>query len=303
MSRHDTLIVLGPTASGKTRLGVFLARLLGGEIISVDSRQVYRGLDLASGKDLKEYAEGGVPVPYHLIDVAGLDTEYNLFSFVRDFHAARAGILKRGRLPVAVGGTGLYLDAVLRGYAMADVPVNPALRAELEELSLEELGQRLRRLRPALHNTTDLTDRARCIRAIEIAEHEASRPPERHEPVRALVLGTRWDRTALKQRILQRLRERIQSGMIDEIASVHAAGVPWERLEQLGLECRHVAQYLQGKIRNRNDLTQKLAAAIYQFARRQESWFRKMEREGIAIHWIDGADPHAALRAIREAEA
>ncbi|HOQ89638.1 MAG TPA: tRNA (adenosine(37)-N6)-dimethylallyltransferase MiaA [Candidatus Hydrogenedentes bacterium] len=300
MNRYDLLVVLGPTASGKTRLGVCLARMLDGEIISVDSRQVYRGLNLASGKDLDEYSNLNPPVPYHLIDIADVGAEYNLFAFLRDFHAAVADIRGRGRLPVAVGGTGLYLDALLRGYRLTEVPENSPLRQELAGLSMEALRERLLRVRPNLHNTTDLNDRDRCIRAIEIAEFERIHAPERQEPLRALVVGIRLDRAVLKKRIAARLRERLEAGMVEEIEAVHAAGVSWERLEQLGLECRFVAQYLQGKIRNRNDLFQKLASAIYQFARRQESWFRRMEREGIVIHWTSGADPETLQWALQE---
>ena len=300
MNQYDLLVVLGPTASGKTRLGVFLARVLNGEILSVDSRQVYRGLDLVSGKDLEEYAHGGPPVPYHLIDVADPVEEYHLFAFLHDFYRAFDTVRGRGRLPVAVGGTGLCLDALLRGYALAAVPEDPALREELAALDLEALRERLMQLRPNPHNTTDLLDRERCIRAIEIARYEREHPPPRRDPLRALVLGIRPDRETLKRRIAARLCERLHAGMIEEIEAAHARGVSWERLEQLGLECRYVAQYLQGVIRNRNDLFQKLAAAIYQFARRQEAWFRRMERQGVPIHWLTQADPAAAMAVLRE---
>jgi len=300
MNRHDLLVILGPTASGKTRLGVFLARALGGEIISVDSRQVYRGLDLASGKDLEEYARDGAPVPFHLVDIVDLAEEYHLFAFIRDFYRAVESIRERGRLPVAVGGTGLYLDALLRGYGMTAVPENPALREALQALDMNALRERLLRLRPNPHNTTDLEDRDRCIRAIEIAEYEQAHPPTRRKPPRALVLGVRPDRGELKRRIAARLRERLDAGMVEEIEAVHASGVSWDRLDQLGLECRYVARYLTGSIRNRNDLFQKLAAAIYQFARRQEAWFRRMERQGLVIHWLERADPAAAMAVLRE---
>lgn len=300
MNQYDLLVILGPTASGKTRLGVFLARILNGEIISVDSRQVYRGLDLVSGKDLDEYTRDGTPVSYHLIDIVDLSVEYHLFAFLNDFYEAFDTIRARGHLPVAVGGTGLYLDALLRGYAMAAVPENSVLREELAGLDMDALREQLLRLRPNPHNTTDLQDRERCIRAIEIARYEREHPPLRRDPPKALVLGIRPDRESLKRRIAVRLRERLNAGMIEEIEAAHARGVSWERLEQLGLECRYVTQYLQGTIRNRNDLFQKLAAAIYQFARRQEAWFRRMERQGLRIHWIPQADPAVAMAVLRE---
>jgi len=183
---------------------------------------------------------------------------------------------------------------------MAAVPENSVLREELAGLDMDALREQLLRLRPNPHNTTDLQDRERCIRAIEIARYEREHPPLRRDPPKALVLGIRPDRESLKRRIAVRLRERLNAGMIEEIEAAHARGVSWERLEQLGLECRYVTQYLQGTIRNRNDLFQKLAAAIYQFARRQEAWFRRMERQGLRIHWIPQADPAVALAVLRE---
>lgn len=280
----NLLVLLGATASGKTRLGVDLARLLQGEIISADSRQVYRGMDLGTGKDLAEYGE----VPYHLIDIVDPGYEFNVFEFQHRAYAAIEAIRQRDRLPLLVGGTGLYLDAVLRGYRLVAVAENPELRSELAALDMAQLAARLLQLRPELHNSTDLTDRARLVRAIEIASGEAEAAAELPPPpeIRPLVLGLQWPRERLRQRISRRLKERLEQGMIEEVASLHAAGVPWATLEFYGLEYRFIAQHLQG-ILNRNDMTQKLASAIHQFAKRQETWFRRMEKQGTRIHWLD----------------
>lgn len=295
----NLLVVLGPTASGKTHLAVAAARQLRGEIISADSRQVYRGLDIGTGKDLDEYGS----TRYHLIDVVDPGYEFSLFDFARAFGTAFHEIRGRDRLPVLVGGTGLYLDAVLRGYDLVEVDENPALRQELEPLPLEELQSRLRALRPDLHNTTDLHDRSRLIRAIEIAagERRAETQPLAMPQVTPRVFGLRWPRELLRQRITRRLRQRLEHGMIEEVAGLHAAGVSWETLDYYGLEYRFVAQHLQGQL-SRNDLFQKLNSAIHQFAKRQETWFRRMERQGVAIHWLDAAgDPLAELLAACQA--
>lgn len=281
----NLLVVLGPTASGKTRLGVALARRLGGEIISADSRQVFRGMDLGSGKDLAEYGD----LRHHLIDIAEPGTEFSVFDFQRAFYAAFAQIRCRARLPVLVGGTGLYLDAVLRGYHLPEVPEDPALRKKLATLSDEHLRAHLLRIKPALHNTTDLRERERLVRAIEIAEGEASAGgdlPQR-PLLHPLVFGVRWERAALRRQIVVRLHERLALGLVDEVQKIHCSGVPWERLEYYGLEYRFIARYLQGVI-NHDDMVQQLAIAIGQFAKRQETFFRRMERQGIEIHWVDG---------------
>lgn len=299
-AKTNTLVVLGPTASGKTRLGARLAHALDGEILSADSRQVYRGLDIGSGKDLEEFVVDGAAVPYHLIDIADLDAEFSVFAYQRAFFKAFEDVLSRGKRPVVVGGTGLYLEAVLSGYRMVEAPIDAALRAELASYPLEALAARLRTAKPGLHNTTDIKDRERLVRAIEIAEYSRDRAPEPAPYVQALVLGTRWDRQMLRERIAVRLKGRLAAGLIEEVQALHKRGISWERLDLLGLEYRFVAKYLQGGIKNRNDLFQKLFAAIVQFAKRQDTWFRRMERNGTAIHWIDGADFGAAMRVVRE---
>lgn len=292
----NCLVILGPTASGKTGLAARLAHALRGEVLSVDSRQAYRGLDIGSGKDLEEYTVNGHAVPYHLIDIVDLDQEFNVFAFQQRFFEAFEEVLGRGMLPVAAGGTGLYLDAVLCGYRMVEAPENPDLRGELAPLSLEELSARLLRLKPDLHNTTDLEDRARAIRAIEIAEYAREHEPPPAPEIRPLVLGTAWPREELRRRIASRLKTRLDGGLIEEAERLHAQGISWERLELLGLEYRFVSQFLQGQIRNRNDLFQKLNAAIAQFAKRQDTWFRRMERRGTEIHWVARADFDIALK-------
>jgi tRNA dimethylallyltransferase len=296
----NALVVLGPTASGKTRLGVALAAEFGGEIVSADSRQVYRGLDIGSGKDLDEYVVAGRAIPYHLIDIVDLDTEYNVYRYQRDFHAVFEGLTSRAVLPLVVGGTGLYLDAVLEKYRMVEVPESAGLRRELERCSDDDLAARLRSLKPDLHNTTDLTDRTRMIRAIEIARHSRSNPPSPAPDIRPLVLGTRWEREELRTRIRRRLKNRLDAGLIEEVERLLAHAVGMDKLQFLGLEYRHVAEYLSGAIKNRNDLLQKLGSAICRLAKRQDTWFRRMERNGVDIHWIDRSDLDAAKAVYHE---
>ena len=286
----NLVVVLGPTASGKTRLGVRLALEWGGEVVSADSRQVYRGLDLGSGKDLDEYTMDGVAVPYHLIDIADLDREFSVFDYQKRFYETFESLEARAVLPVVVGGTGLYLEAVLGKYRMVEVPENPELRAELEAESDDALVTRLLSLKGRLHNTTDLASRDRLVRAIEIAEYSVSHNPQPAPDIRPLILGALWDRSILRQRVRVRLAERIDRGLVEEVEALHARGVPIERLEQLGLEYRFIAEYVEGKIRNKNDLVQKLSSAINQFAKRQDTWFRRMERNGFKIHWIPRAE-------------
>jgi len=282
----NLLVILGATATGKTRLAVGAARALNGEIISADSRQVFRRMDIGTGKDLAEYGA----VPYHLIDILDPGAEFSVFDFQRAFRIAFDEIRQRGRLPVLAGGTGLYLDAVLRGYHLVEVPENPDLRRALSGLDLMELRARLLALKPAQHNTTDLNERERLVRAIEIALGEqAARGAALPLPVLLpLVFGVRWERPALRQRIAERLRQRLEQGLIEEVQDLHRSGLDWQRLERYGLEYRLVAEFLQERL-SREDLSRQLTTAIQQFAKRQETWFRRMERQGVEIHWLDGA--------------
>jgi tRNA dimethylallyltransferase len=280
----NLLAILGPTASGKTRLGVKLAQALRGEIISADSRQVYRGMNIGTGKDLAEYGD----IPFHLIDIVEPGYAFNLFEFQRRFLEAFTAIRGRGRLPLLVGGTGMYLEAAVKGYRLVEAPDNPALRRELADLPMAALTERLKRAAARLHNTTDLLERERLLRAIEIAEYERDHAPEPLPELKPFIFGIRWQREILRQRITLRLHERLESGLIEEVERLHASGIPWEVLEFYGLEYRFVARHLKGELKL-NDMFQKLNSAIVAFAKRQETWFRRMERSGIVIHWLDGA--------------
>lgn len=303
----NALVVLGPTACGKTSLGVYLCTLFGGEVISADSRQVYRSLDIGTGKDLHEYGE----VPYHLIDCASLPQEYNLFSFQKAAYVAITDILLRDRLPVIVGGTGMYLDSLVRGYRLLEVPENPALRASLADTDTGELARMLVEVKGPIHNTSDVTDRNRLLRAIEIAYYRKEADTGKgQQPVssfdctsilRPCIMGIRFPRDVLKKRIHTRLMERLAAGLVEEVASIHDTGITWERLEWLGLEYRFTAEYLQGKISSYDQYVQALYTGICRFAKRQETWFRGMERKGVVIHWIDEGNKEAAESLARKA--
>lgn len=285
----NLLTILGPTASGKTRLAVALAERLSGEIISADSRQVFRGMDIGSGKDLHEYGQ----IPCHLINILDAGEEFSVFAFQRLFLEACNDITARARLPILCGGSGMYLDAALRGYRLTEVPPDEQLRAELTLKSDQELCEMLNSLRPEQHNKTDLLDRQRTIRAIEIARHESfdQGTEEPYPDLRPLVIGIRLEREEMRRRITERLRLRLENGMIEEVQNLHDSGIAWERLDYYGLEYRYVGAFLRGDL-NRNDMFQKLNSAIHDFAKRQGNWFRKMERHGIDIHWVDGTgDP------------
>ena len=299
LERRNLLVVLGPTASGKTGLAVRLAGRIGGEIISADSRQVYRGMDLGTGKDLTEYGRDGASIPFHLIDICDPGEEFSVFAFQGRFYRCMAEILGRGRLPLLSGGTGLYLDAVLRGYRMAAVPENRELRESLASEPIGSLRRRFLSYCPDAHNTTDLLEPKRLIRAIEIAEYSQTHPQEAKAPIAVspLVIGIRCERSELRRKITLRLQARLELGMIDEVRSLHDRGIAWERLEAFGLEYRYISLYLQRKM-TREEMFQTLNTRIHQFAKRQETWFRKMEREGVRIHWIERADEEAALALI-----
>lgn len=282
------ITILGPTACGKTRLAVDVALHLGGEIISADSRQVFRGMDIGTGKDLTDYNVGGVVVPYHLIDIREPGYEYSVFEFQTDFVKAYNDIVDRNKLPILCGGTGLYIEAVLRNYRLADVPQNNELRLELEQCSDEDLVERLKKY-ISLHNHTDTETRERLIRAIEIQEYQAQNPNSHVEipDMKHLVLGVAFPRDLVMQRIENRLQERLQNGMIDEIDLLLKQGVEPERLIRYGLEYKYITLYLQNDI-SYSEMFEKLNIAIRQFAKRQMTWYRRMERNGVDIHWVDG---------------
>lgn len=295
----NLLAILGPTASGKTALGVRLAREIDGEIISADSRQVYRGMDLGTGKDREEYRSGGSRVPCHLIDVLDPEDEFHLFAYQRLFFRCFEDIHARGAFPILVGGTGLYIEAVLLNYPLVEVPVNPALRCSLENMDLAQLRNRLRIRRPNPHNTTDWFDRERLVRAIEIAETDIdpngrTTVPAPQVNLSPVVIGVHFSSDRLRERIAARLRQRLDDGLIEEVRGLHERGLSWERIDRFGLEYRHVAWYLQGRL-NEDELFRVLNVRIHQFAKRQRTWFRRMERRGVKIHWIPG-DDYPALR-------
>ena len=313
---YNCIFVIGPTAVGKTAIGVRLAAALGGEVISADSRQVYSGLDIGSGKDLKDYelsldlvaklnpslaeslSSGSVSaesyhVPYHLIDVCDLSHEYNLFDFQEGFYKAFADISARGKIPVVVGGTGMYLDSILRNYDMIPMPENPELYEELNQKSYDELKEILIREKEKLHNTSEFGDKERLIKAIminrynESPECKAFRAKMAPRPqILPLVIGTTLDRNLVRSRIESRLKARFDEGLIEEVENLHRDGADWARLEALGLEYRFVSEYLQQKIESKEKLFELLNIAIRQFAKRQETWFRGMEKKGVQIHWL-----------------
>lgn len=280
----NLIVLLGATASGKTHLAVETARLLQAEIISADSRQVYSGMDIGTGKDLQEYAE----IPYHMIDIVKPGDPFDVFQFQQRFVPQFNTIHARDKMPLLCGGTGMYLDAILRNETMVTAPTNTELRHTLAPLSDDELQRQLLTLQPEQHNRTNLDDRERTLRAIEIAVARNNTPSSALIPnLNPVVFGLRWQRDVLRKRISLRLKERLHEGMIEEVEQLHGHGVSWETLEFYGLEYRFIAQHLQQQI-NRNDMTQKLASAIHQFAKRQDTWFRRMERRGCQIHWLEG---------------
>ena len=294
------ITILGPTASGKTPLAAALAYQTEGEIISADSRQVYRSMDIGTGKDLADYtvqvAVLPKTVPYHLIDIVEPGTKYNLFQYQQDFYDAYQDIMARGKTPILCGGTGLYIEAVLKGYKLSPVPQNPELRQRLEGKSLEELTQMLVELKAkngsTMHNKTDVDSCQRAIRAIEIEEYNLHTPTPKRElpPIDSLIIGVDIDREARREKITRRLKARLEEGMIDEVKGLMAEGIPAEDLIYYGLEYKFVTEYITGKT-TYDEMFSRLEIAIHQFAKRQMTWFRGMERRGFTIHWIDALQP------------
>ena len=286
------ITILGPTASGKTDLATHLAARLNAEIISADSRQVYRGMDIGTGKDLADYMVDGHVVPYHLIDICEPGTKYNLFRYQQDFLDCYEDIRSRGALPILCGGTGLYIEAVLKGYSLSPVPQNPELRAKLEEKSLEELTHLLADLKErnhsVMHNKTDVDSCQRAIRAIEIETYNLTKPTEERQclPIDSLIIGVDIDREERRRTITKRLKERLKAGMIDEVDGLLKRGIPADDLIYYGLEYKFVTEYIIGKL-TYEEMFRQLEIAIHQFAKRQMTWFRGMERRGFTIHWID----------------
>lgn len=291
MHKYNLITILGATASGKTSVATHLAAKMNGEIISADSRQVYRGMDIGTGKDLADYTVNGQPIPYHLIDIVDAGYEYNVFEYQRDFIQAFNDIQHREKFPIVCGGSGMYIEAVLKGYKLINVPVNEALRAELAKKNIETLSEILKQYKP-LHNNSDTETTKRAIRAIEIEVYYQThdRPTDDYPAINSLIVGVKFDRETRRQRITQRLKQRLDEGMLDEVRNLLDKGISPESLIYYGLEYKFLTQHLIGQLRFDEMFTQ-LETAIHQFSKRQMTWFRKMERDGFDIRWLDGDMP------------
>lgn len=289
--KYDLVTILGPTACGKTSFAAQLAYQLNAEIISADSRQIYRKMDIGTGKDLADYEVNGKHIPYHLIDIAEPGYKYNLFEYQRDFLAVYEDMRRRNVFPILCGGTGLYLESVLKGYKMMPVPQNDELRSRLEGKSLEELTQLLATYK-TLHNTTDVDTAKRAIRAIEIQEYYKEHPQEFVEfpSINTLIIGLNIDRELRRARISKRLQDRLQEGMVEEVRRILESGVTPEDMIYYGLEYKYITNYIIGNL-TYEQMVSELEIAIHQFAKRQMTWFRGMERRGFTIHWIDSQLP------------
>ena len=293
MNKYELITILGPTASGKTALAAALDARLDTEIISADSRQLYRGMDIGTGKDLADYVVDGKSIPYHLIDICDPGYKYNVFEYQHDFFRVFTSLRERGLVPILCGGTGLYIEAVLRGYKLLDVPPNSALRERLREKSLPELEILLASYK-VLHNKTDVDSVQRAIRAIEIEEFYRTQAPDVREyaPLNSLLVGVAIDRELRREKISKRLRARLDEGMLDEVRRILSNGVAPEDLIYYGLEYKFLTLYIIGKL-TYEEMVSQLEIAIHQFAKRQMTWFRGMERRGCTIHWLDATLPMA----------
>jgi tRNA dimethylallyltransferase len=292
MNPYNLLTVLGPTASGKTQLAAHLAARLNGEVISADSRQVYRGMDIGTGKDMADYVVNGQTVPVHLINLVDAGYQYNVYEYQRDFLEVFTSMQQRNKFPVLCGGSGLYLEAVLDNYRLVQVPVNEALRQELEGKSLGELTEILAGYKSKLHNVTDIETEKRAVRAIEIEQFYAENKEidTQMPPLHSLVVGVKFDRLSRRKRITKRLHDRLDEGLVEEVRRLLDSGLTPDDLLYYGLEYKYITNYLTGDLIY-DTMVEKLNTAIHQFAKRQMTWFRRMERQGTLIHWLDGYQP------------
>ncbi len=288
MNNIDLITVLGPTATGKTTFATHLALLLNAEIISADSRQVYKGMDIGTGKDLKDFNIDGALIPYHLIDIVDAGEKYNVFEFQSDFLKAYQDIKKRESFPIICGGTGMYIEAVLKGYKLINVPIDEELRLKLEKYNLEELSDMLAKIKTQ-HNNSDVDTKKRAIRAIEIETYYKNNSDIDFDypTIKPLIFGIKFERSVVKERITERLKQRLREGMSDEAQQLLDSGIPAETLTYYGLEYKYLTLFLTKQL-SYNEMFKQLNIAIHQFSKRQMTWFRKMERSGFKIHWIDG---------------
>jgi tRNA dimethylallyltransferase len=293
----DLITILGPTATGKTRLATYLTKELNGEIISSDSRQVYKYMNLGTGKDLNDYNVDNITVPYHLIDIAEPTEEYNLYRFTIDFYNVYNQIKERKKIPFLVGGTGLYLSSIIQNYKLKQADFNSLRKKELELLTETQLRELLLSLKPNPHNITDQTEKERIIKAIIVEESNLEALPGKETP-NSLNIGIRLERDEIRKRITERLEKRLNEGMIEEVKDLIKKGVTFEKLAYFGLEYKYLGLYIEGKL-NYNEMFQKLNTAIHRFAKRQMTWFRKMEREGVKINWFDAKDYNLILNFIK----
>lgn len=288
---YDLLVITGPTASGKTELAAAVSARTGGEVISADSRQVYRGMDIGTGKDFNDYLVQGVRIPYHLIDIVNPGYKYNVYEYQHDFLSVYKDMKKRNTFPVVCGGSGMYIDSIVSGYRLAEVPPDNRLREELESKSLEELIDILRSYK-SLHNVTDIDTKKRAVRAIEIEKYYATKESSitSFPKVKALITGVKFDRDARRERISRRLKERLESGMVEEVRRLMDEGIGSDSLIYYGLEYKYITLFITGTL-TYDEMFRTLETEIHRFAKRQMTWFRGMERKGTVIHWLDGNMP------------
>lgn len=287
-TKYNLITILGPTATGKTTLAAHLANKLGGEVISADSRQIYKGMDIGTGKDLSDFTIGQINVPYHLIDIVNAGYKYNVFEYQRDFISVFNKLISQGKIPVLCGGSGLYIEAILKGYRLLEVPPDEALRAELAKKTHEDLLQQLTSMK-TMHNVSEFDTKKRAIRSIEIEMYYEKHKSKNAEfpKINSIQFGIHFERSEQRKRISERLDSRLRNGMVEEIESLLKSGIAADDLIYYGLEYKYITQYLLGQY-SYDEMHRFLEIAIHQFLKRQDTWFRRMERNGMKIHWING---------------